>query len=92
MLEHLSHPRGRDFEFRMREVPDLEIARIPNARIGGPVEAVADGGHQPALDGCWLVSHLTYQSDLAPRVDGTAVRVQLTSELSETPQLTYDHS
>ena len=28
------------FEFRMREVPDLEIARIPNARIGGPVEAV----------------------------------------------------
>ena len=48
MLEHLSHPRGRDFEFRMREVPDLEIARIPNARIGDPVEAVGDGGgHQP---------------------------------------------
>ena len=43
MLEHLSHPRGRDFEFRMREVPDLEIARIPNARIGGPVEAVCRG-------------------------------------------------
>ena len=37
-LEHLSHPSGRDLCFRMREVPDLGIARIPSANgIGGPV-------------------------------------------------------
>ena len=38
-LEHLSHPSGRDLcFFRMREVPDLGIARIPSANgIGGPV-------------------------------------------------------
>ena len=38
--------------------------------------------------GCWS-SHVSH---LAPRVDGTAVRVQLTSKPSETPQLINDHS
>ena len=56
MLQHLSHPRGRDFEFRMREVPDLEIARITNAKVGDPVEAVCRGRWwAPALSlGRWL--------------------------------------
>ena len=47
-LEHLSHPSGRELCFRMREVPDLGIARIPSANgIGGPVEAVGDGWPRP---------------------------------------------